>query len=143
MADASAVLYWDASALLSALFSDRHSKIAKKWAETAGVHFVSSLAYAEVCAVVARLRIERHLTKTLTDAAHEVLETGPWRRIYTRPEWQLMRTLSEKWPLRGADLWHLSVAKSLGREFPELKLLSFDKRLNVAAKGEALILEMK
>ena len=93
--------------------------------------------------MVARLRIERHLTKTLTDAAHEVLETGPWRRIYTRPKWQLMQTLSEKWPLRGSDLWHLSVAKSLGREFPELKLLSFDKRLNVAAKGEALLVEAR
>ena len=143
MADATVVLYWDASALLSALFSDRHSKIAKKWADTAGVHFISTLAYAEVCAVVARLHRERYLTKTLTDAAHEVVDAGPWKRIYTRPEWQLMRTLWEKWPLRGADLWHLSAAKSLGRDLPELKLISFDNRLNTAAKGEKLLLEVR
>jgi predicted nucleic acid-binding protein len=138
MASVPGVLYWDASALLSALFSDRHSKIAKKWADTEGVHFVSSLSYAEVCAVIARLRRERILTKTLITAAYEILDNGPWRRIFTRPDWVLMRTLSEKWSLRGADLWHLCLAKSLMDEFPELKLLSFDKRLNFAAKGEAL-----
>lgn len=140
MAEATSVLYWDASALLSALFSDRHSKIAKKWADTAGVHLISSLAYAEVCVVVARLRRERHLVKTLADVAHEVLDAGSWRRVFNRPEWQLMRRLSDKWSLQGADLWHLGAAKSLGREFPELKLLSFDKRLNVAAKGVKLLL---
>ena len=143
MPEATAVVYWDASALLSALFSDRHSKIAKKWADTKGVHLVSTMAYAEVCAVIARLRRERYLTKTLADAAHEVLDRGPWRRVYTNPDWILMRTLSEKWSLRGADLWHLCTAKSLGREFPELKLLSFDNRLNVAVEGELLLLEVK
>ena len=141
MAETSAVLYWDASAIFSALFSDRHSNIAKKWADTAGIRFVSTLAYAEVCTVVARLHRERYLAQTLADAAHEVLDAGPWRRIYTRPDWQLMRTLSEKWPLRGSDLWHLGVARSLGREFPELKLFSFDQRLNAAAKEEAMLLE--
>ena len=143
MTEAATVLYWDASALLSALFSDRHSKKAKQWADTDGVHFVSTLAYAEVCAVVARLQRERHLTKTLTDAAHEVLDTGPWRRIFIRPDWHLMRTLADKWSLRGADLWHLCVAKSLVSEFPELKVISFDNRLNSAAKEEALLLKMR
>ena len=143
MAEAPAVVYWDSSALLSALFTDNHSKRAKKWADTEGVHFVSTLAYAEVCAVVARLQRERYLTRTLTDAAHEILDAGPWRRIYTQPDWVLMRTLSTKWPLRGADLWHLCTAKRLGREFPELKLLSFDKRLNAAAKAEGLLLDAK
>ena len=143
MAKTPAVLYWDASALLSALFSDRHSKRAKRWADTKGVHFITTLAYAEVCAVVARLQRERHITKTLTDAAFEVLDTGPWRRIHAQPDWGLMRRLSKKWPLRGADLWHLCLAKSLTREFPELRLLSFDKRLNAAAKGEALLLEAR
>ena len=143
MAKAATVLYWDASALLSALFSDRNSKKAKKWADTEGHHFVSTLAYAEVCAVVARLQRERHLTKTLTDAAYEVIDTGPWRRIFMHPDWHLMRTLAGKWSLRGADLWHLCVAKSMGRDFPELKLISFDERLNVAAKGEKLLFEVR
>jgi len=31
-------------------------------------------------------------------------------RIYTWPEWEIVRALSAKWPLRGADLWHLAAA---------------------------------
>jgi hypothetical protein len=54
-----------------------------------------------------------------------------------------MRTLADKWSLRGADLWHLCAAKSLVSEFPELKVFSFDNRLNAAAKEEALLLRMR
>ena len=50
----------------------------------------------------------------------------------------MIRSLSNKWPLRGADLWHLAAAKNLHREFPELFLLSFDNQLKRAAAGEAL-----
>jgi hypothetical protein len=84
------------------------------------------------------LQRERILTKTLINAAYEVLDTGPWRRVYAGPDWPIMRRLSEKWPLRGADLWHLCLAKTMTGEFPELKLISFDKRLSNAAEGENL-----
>ena len=104
---------------------------------------ISALAYAEVCAVIARLHRERILTKTLINAAYEVLDAGPWRRVYAGPDWHLMRKLAEKWPLRGADLWQLCLAKGLINEFPELKLLSCDKRLNRAAEGEAMHIGMK
>jgi hypothetical protein len=33
------VIYWDSSAVLSALFTDTHSKVAKKWSIAKGVHF--------------------------------------------------------------------------------------------------------
>jgi hypothetical protein len=46
--------------------------------------------------------------------------------------------LATKWPLRGADLWHLAAAKSLQTELPELAFLSFDLKLAAAAKGEGL-----
>ncbi len=38
------VVYWDASAVLSALLKDDHSKDAQKWASRAGYHFLSSLS---------------------------------------------------------------------------------------------------
>jgi predicted nucleic acid-binding protein len=132
------VIYWDASAVLSALFTDTHSKAAKKWSAIEGVHFISTLAFTEVAAVISRMQRERILADTLSQAAFEVLDNGPWRRISSLPDWKIIRSLSAKWPLRGADLWHLATAKSLLREFPELFLLSFDKRLKRAAEGEAL-----
>ncbi|MFO7740091.1 MAG: hypothetical protein R6V46_16550 [Desulfatiglandaceae bacterium] len=75
----------------------------------------------------------------MTQAVFEVLDSGPWRRIFSSPDLEVVRELSAKWPLRGADLWHLATAKSLRQDFPELLLLSFDARLNQAAKGESLI----
>ena len=120
------------------LFTDTHSKTAKKWSTAEGVHFISTLTFAEVTAVISRMQRERIVTDTLSQAAFEVLDNGPWRRISSLPDWKMIRSLSAKWPLRGADLWHLAAAKSLLREFPELFLLSFDNRLKSAAEGEAL-----
>jgi len=132
------VIYWDSSAVLSALFSDTNSKAAQKWLGAKGVHFVSTLTFAEVSAVIHRMQRERLLSKTLSQAAFEVLDNGPWRRISTWPNWSIIRTLSGKFPLRGADLWHLATAKSMHGEFPELYMLSFDKRLKKAAESEGL-----
>ena len=133
------LIYWDSSAILSALFSDTHSNTAKKRADETGLHFISSLAYAEVSAVIARMKRERILVETLVNAAFEALDQGPWRRIYTWPEWEIVRALSAKWPLRGADLWHLAAAATLRKEFHELKFLTFDQRLKKAAAAEALL----
>jgi len=132
------VIYWDASAVLSALFADGHSQAARKWSAAEGVHFMSTLTFTEVAAVISRMQREHILTDTLSQAAFDVLDNGPWRRISSLPDWKIIRSLSAKWPLRGADLWHLCAAKSLLQEFPELFLLSFDKRLERAAAGEAL-----
>ena len=131
-------VYWDSSAVLSALFRDGHSGEASKRARGSEVHFLSTLAWAEVHSVIARIERERVLAKVLVAAAREVLEGGPWRRLNAVPDWKLVRSLSSKWPLRGADLWHLAVAKSLQTELPELTFMSFDARLAAAAHGEGL-----
>ena len=139
MANNALLIYWDPSAILSAIFSDTHSNTAKKRADETGIHFISTLAYAEVSAVIARMKRERILVETLVNAAFEALDQGPWRRIYTWPEREIVRALSAKWPLRGADLWHLAAATTLRKEFHELRLLTFDQRLKKAAAGEALL----
>ena len=132
------VIYWDSSAVLSALFTDTHSQDAKKWSTAKGVHFISTLTFTEVTAVISRMQRECILADTLSQAAFEVLDNGPWRRISSLPDWKMIRSLSAKWPLRGADLWHLATAKSLQKDLPELLLLSFDNRLKRAAEGETL-----
>lgn len=131
-------VYWDASAILSALLKDEHSKDAQKWANRSGHHFLSHLSYSETVAVLSRIRRERDMAEILVDAAGEVLENGPWRRLYIVPQWDIIRNLSDKWPLRGADLWHLSAAKGLQEQFPELQLLTYDTKLKIAAQGEKM-----
>ncbi|MBN2125570.1 MAG: type II toxin-antitoxin system VapC family toxin [Deltaproteobacteria bacterium] len=132
------VVYWDTSALLSALFRDGHSSEAAEWAGREGLHLMSTLAHAEACAVIARMQRERILADLLIKAALEVLHEGPWRRLNASPQWETVQPLAEKWPLRGADLWHLATAKSLQKDLPELLLLTFDAGLRDAAAGEDL-----
>ena len=133
-------LYWDASAVLSSLFRDAHSDEAIEWAERDGIHLVSSLAYTETCAVIARLERERLLPDVLIGSARDALDGGPWRRLSLLPDWETVRTLAPKWPVRGADLWHLATALTLRRELPGLALLTFDNRMAVAAHGEGFVL---
>ncbi len=130
------VIYWDASAVLSTLFEDRHSQEALRWTRKDQVHLLSTLAYAETCAVIARIQKEGVLAKVLIEAANEVLEEGLWRHLNLHPDWTTVQPLSAKWRLRGTDLWHLATAKRLQRQIPELCLLTFDARLQKAAQGE-------
>lgn len=133
---AQTVIYWDTSAVLSTLFEDAHSDAATETARSMGTHLISSLAWTEAHAVIARIGRERKAASILIDAARESLETGPWRRANVAPDWKHVERLATAWPLRGADLWHLAAAASLRTELPELTLLTFDTRLAVAAHGE-------
>jgi len=132
------IVYWDASAILSVLFKDSHSAISLEWSNRKGIHLLSTLAWAEVCAVTSRMKREGIISQPLETSAVDVLRQGPWRRMSGSPDWATTRTLSGKWPLRGADLWHLAAAKTLHKNLPELMLLTFDSRLGGAAKGEGL-----
>lgn len=132
------VVYWDASAILSVLCKDGHSNEAMKWASCEGVHLMSSLAYAEVCAVISRMIKEKIIPGNLRKTILDVLTQGPWRRIMINPEWEITKALSSRWYLRGADLWHLAASKSLFKDLPELVMLTFDKQLGKAAQGEDL-----
>ena len=132
------ILYWDASAILSALIEDENSRGAQNWAKRDAVHLISTLSYSEVLAVLSRIQRDRVMERDPIRSALEVLENGPWRRLHIVPKWNITKNLSEKWPLRGADLWHLSAAKSTQDYFPEVQLLTFDRRLMIAAQGEEI-----
>jgi predicted nucleic acid-binding protein len=132
------MVYWDASALLSALFQDAHSHEARKYADAEGLHLISSLGFAETLAVIARLSRDGHLNNAQIKSSLRMLDAGKWRKANIWPRWEQLKSLSNKWPLRGADLWHLATAKALQATIPELILLSFDVRLDAAARGEGL-----
>lgn len=129
------IVYWDTSAVVSSLFEDRHSEEALRWSRVGATSLLSTLAHAETCAVIARLEREQSLTPVLAQSARHTLAAGPWRRLTRSPDWEVMDELSTRWPLRGADLWHLAAAATLRRHVPGLVLLSFDNRLSVAAAG--------
>jgi len=134
------IIYWDTSAILSFLFEDQHTHEARQYVENNGrVHLISSLAWAEALAVISRLRREKALDMPLIKQAISTIEFGPWRRVNAWPEWKMLKRLAAKWPLRGADLWHLGTAITLQQDLPQLCLLTFDKRLLTAANGEGLI----
>jgi len=133
------VVYWDTSAVLSSLFTDDHSPQAQYWANRDGFHFLSTLTYAETCAVIARMQRERRVAEIVAEAAMEAFHEGPWRKVNAQPAWNHIKALSKKWALRGADLWHLAMAKGLRDHTPELIFLTFDERLQVSARGEGLV----
>lgn len=132
------VVYWDTSAVISVLFKDKHSDKAKRLADQEGVHLISSLGYSEACAVLARIKREGLITDILFQAAFEVLLSGMWRRVHISPIWDELSDLCTKWPLRGADLWHLATARHIQQELPELFLFTFDEQLQNAAEGLGL-----
>lgn len=133
------ILYWDASAVLSALVQDTHSKAAVRWSGHDGLHLVSTLGWAETTAVLHRLAAEGQFTKVLLNSALESLAAGPWRLIYRGPDRGAIDSLAATYALRGADLWHLAQVRSLLGELPALRMLTFDRRLRAAAEAEGLL----
>ncbi len=134
-----AAVYWDSSSILSALFADSHSEKALAMASREGVHFISTLGYAEVSAIIHRLRREKLLSDVLFELAQETLKTGPWRRLNIWPEWEKLYALASKWPLKGASLWHLALVKTIQKHLPEIALFTFHGPLRKAAEEEGLL----
>ncbi len=132
------VLYWDSSALVSVLVPDPHREEALRWAQSPATHVISTLAWAEVLAVIARFQRERKISARAAEATREEIGQAPWERFQDSPDWAILRELASRWTLPGVDLWHLALAKTLQMERPELRLLSFDTRLTRAAAAEGL-----
>lgn len=132
------IIYWDSSAILSAIWLDMHSENARIALQSHAVHLISSLAMSEVCSVLFRHGREYKANQDSVHQAYQQFLFGPWQRLNMLPDWEMFRSMAEKWSLRGADLWHLAMAKSIAQEFPELQVLSFDRKMLEAAEGEGL-----
>ncbi len=134
--DAPILVYWDTSAIVSALLQDAHTDEAQTWLRLEGAHLASSLAAAELYAGLSRLGREGIDTRTLTTAAGN-FEDG-WLLTTASPDPRTLFELSKRWPLRGADLWHLGLAACLRAERADLVMLTFDEDLRQAAAAEGL-----
>jgi predicted nucleic acid-binding protein len=138
MTEKLAVIYWDSSGLMSYLFKDSQSEEVIAKARQKGAHLLTSLAVAEVYAVINLIRSEQVLSEMIIENLFALLESGPWSRLNIVPDSAFLKELSIKWQLKGSALWHLATAKTLQREFPELMILTFDRELAEASKGEGL-----
>lgn len=134
------VVYWDASALVSLMVGDIHSPDARARARAGeeGTHLISSLAEAECHAVLARMCREGLLTVDTARAAAGILDERHWTRLIALPRLSYFFDLVSRWPLKGADLWHLALAKTLREKMPTIFVLTYDDQLRKAAKGEGL-----
>lgn len=135
--DGLSVIYRDASAILSRLVRDAHTAGAMERLSGEGYHLVSSLAFAEVHAVLARIGREAGQAAA-SEQARESFAGGPWRWVEAGPERSLCESLAAAHGLRGADLWHLATALTLRLRLPELTLLTYDRVLARAAAAEGL-----
>lgn len=136
MVSAGGVCYWDTSAVISALLHDEHSRAAiARLERSSDVHLLSSLTHAEVEAVLARAR---RMGDERAEAARAAFDMALWQRTLAQPDPARLQPLAQRWPLRGADLWHLALATSLKQQLPGLELLTFDRALAEAAAGEGL-----
>lgn len=138
MGEAPAAVYWDSSAVLAGLTNDARRVLAEGWLALPTVHCLSSLAVAESAAVLERLHREGLLTRPQCDGLVGRLGARPWRPLRLDARTELLGALARRWPLRGADLWHLATARSLADTLAGTVLLTFDRALALAAAGEGL-----
>jgi predicted nucleic acid-binding protein len=131
-------IYWDSSALFSLIFPDTHTVRAVAHARSNVEHVISSLTWSEVNAGIARIVRDGTHPAEIVAAARARLAAEAIRYVDLAPDRSIVRQLAEHWPLKGADLWHLSLAKTLHADNRHVRMLSFDARLAAAAEAEGL-----
>jgi predicted nucleic acid-binding protein len=110
--------------------------------DPSSVHLISTLTHAEVAAVLSRMVQRQFITRQVANAALDLLDDGPWLPTAVLPRRDLVRTVSRRHQIRGADLWHVAAALTLqaelGPEFGEVLMTSFDTELIAAASAEGI-----
>lgn len=135
-------IYWDASAILSALIGDSHSPDAMAWLKRDCTHLVSTLAYAETCSVLSRMRRDGTISDADMDAAVDSLSSAPWLRVTLSPGWDDISLVTRHSNLRGADSWHMAMFIALKRRrCPGLWMLTYDDKLKAAASDHMLAMQ--
>ena len=133
------VIYWDTSAILSILVEDGHSKKSTEIIKQTGLHLTSTLGIAETYAVLKRMNHEKVLADILYESAIESFTNSAIRRINTQPHQDVLQDLSSQYVLKGADLWHLAVVKTIQSELHEVRIFSFDKQLMTGSEKEGVL----
>lgn len=133
-----APLYWDASALVSLFLPDRHSPAARALVRGRRSNLCSTLAHAETSAVLRRAERLEALPERAVAGALAFLAGPAFLWLETVPDRARVEALARRYPLRGADLWHLACALDARDVEPTLRLVTFDDALVRAAAAEGI-----
>lgn len=128
--------YWDTSGVVVVLFDDPRSAVPRRLVRGSGRNLLSSLAYVEATAVIVRKPIPRD---AMADAYRSLRSL--WRSTSAAPRREAVAELAERYPLRGADLWHLATAIALREEAPTLRMVTYDNALAAAASAEGFLVD--
>lgn len=130
-------LYWDTSAIIPLLIEEKHTLRATEIAHRSHLNVISTLGFSEIMATLSRMpdvnaQIGRN--KFLEDH-----QKGVWSLTQLQPSFKTIELFSSRYPLKGADLWHLSVFYEIKKEFPSIQLLTFDQQLMSTAQKEGFL----
>ncbi|MGH7544806.1 MAG: type II toxin-antitoxin system VapC family toxin, partial [Gemmatimonadota bacterium] len=103
------VVYWDGSAVASALVRRPESERVLAVLREPAVHLVSTLAWVEALAEAARLVRDGALSRELRNAVGDALERGPWRLTYACPRRSVLED-AVAGPYDAATRWHFGTA---------------------------------
>jgi predicted nucleic acid-binding protein len=130
-------IYWDSSALIKRYVTEEHSDSVRSNFKKSSLHFTSTISHAEVLASFSRLKREGYISQ---DELQKISLSflADWNNLYVvqysdGPQ-AIAQTISSNVSARGMDLIHLTSALHLQNEGLEIEFISFDIRLNNAAK---------
>lgn len=130
-------LYWDTSAVIALFKEETYSKKALEIFERSRENIISTLGFSEILAVLSKINIKEDLSAR--DEFIQDTNQGVWNKTLLQPSFQTLELFSSRYPLKGADLWHLSVFSEIKKEFPTIQLLTFDQQLRGAAQKEGFL----
>lgn len=135
------ILYLDTSALVKLFIDEDGREIALDRFRAASSSATSVIAYTECRAALARRQragdFDRNHLSGLVARLDEIWPTIRNRQVSGELA-HLAGYLAEAHALRGYDAVHLASALVFTREFDDLEFLSFDVRLNEAARAASL-----
>lgn len=137
------MIFCDSSALIKKYVDEAGSARVTDLLAAAELIAVSRLAYPEIVAALGRKHREKGITTQGHRQALEVFEHD-WRELVvvelSEELQQLIRRLSARHPLKGADLVHLASAIWIGKGVKRrVTFLGSDARLQRAAAAEKLL----
>ncbi len=135
------ILYLDSSALVKLFIGEAGREIVLERLDLASSAATSVIAYTECRAAIARRLRAGDLGLDHSRALVAQMD-GTWPMIRNRQVSDdlahLAGHLAEEHALRGYDAVHLATALVFAEEFDDLEFLSFDTRLNIAARSASL-----
>lgn len=136
------MIYLDSSALIKKYSQESGTDAVREMLAGTDRSGISKIAYAEVCAAFGRKNRENPRDRKIHQKGFQSFEED-WK-LFTIVELgddllPVIRDLTEKYPLRGADAIHLASALWLGRTLREtVTFVTADTRLLEAAQSERL-----